>query len=109
MDIWTRRYEKAEPSTYRVRVTHFTNRCVQNSGAVSDYDLDFQTNQTSSRSYVPGSDQSLLEEVWQALENMAPRLQEKLSEAEFLARFRILVQSPFFARSLYLGYLAAKE
>ena len=46
-----------------------------------------------------------LEEIWAALETMAPHPNRHLSESEFLARFRILVQSPFFARALYIGYM----
>jgi len=49
-----------------------------------------------------------LDEIWTALETMAPHASHHLSENEFLARFRILVQSPFFVRALYLGYLEAK-
>jgi hypothetical protein len=50
-----------------------------------------------------------LGEIWEALEIMAPHSNPTLSENEFLARFRILVQSPFFARALYLGYMEDRK
>ncbi len=58
-----------------------------------------------------------LDEIWSALEGMAPHSAPHLSESEFLARFQILVQvnnifddikSPFFSRALFLGYLKAR-
>jgi hypothetical protein len=53
----------------------------------------------------PSLQQVTLEEIWSALEGMAPHSSHFLSESEFLARFQILVQSPFFARAMYIGYL----
>jgi hypothetical protein len=50
-----------------------------------------------------------LEEIWYALESMAPHSSPLLSEQEFLARFQILVQSPFFARAMYIGYVQERS
>jgi hypothetical protein len=49
------------------------------------------------------------DEVWSTLESMAPFENQALTEHEFVARFSILVQNPYFLRAMYSGYLYSRR